>query len=105
MSTSTIRSVVLLLASVILLAAFHMRPSLTGTSIIALHALAVSIPTSLGFMLTDLEVDSFAGILSVVGVVTFGAAMAGVFASIMLSAGVLFIVLSIVLIIGISYFQ
>jgi hypothetical protein len=105
MSHSTVRSAILLLGSVVLLVGFYMQPSLTFTAIIGLHGLAVSLPTSLGFMLNELEVDTFTSILSVVGVVTFGAAMAGILASIMLSAGVVFVVVSILLIIGISYFQ
>jgi hypothetical protein len=105
MSHSTVRSAILLLGSVVLLVGFYMQPSLTFTAIIGLHGLAVSLPASLGFMLNELEVDTFTSILSVVGVVTFGAAMAGILASIMLSAGVVFVVVSILLIIGISYFQ
>jgi hypothetical protein len=105
MSNSTLRAAVLLVGSVILLMAFYMQPSLTFTALIGLHGLAVSIPSSLGFMLNELEVDSFTGILSMLGVLGFGVAMAGIFASIMLSAGVVFVVVSIVLIIGISYTQ
>jgi hypothetical protein len=105
MTDTIVKPVVLLLGSVILLAALYMQPNLDFTTMLGVHGLAVAIPTSLGFMLNDLEVNNLKGILSMLGVVGFGVALAGILTSIMLSAGVLFVVLSIVVIVALAYFD
>ena len=105
MSDSNFKAAVLLVGSLVLLAALYLQPSLTFTTMITLHALAISIPSGLRFVLNDVHADSFVGVLSMIAMLTFGVAIAGVFASIMLSAGILFIVLSIVLIIVLLMFE
>jgi hypothetical protein len=105
MSHAAVRALVLLMGCVILLAALYVQPAVTFFSGIAIHALAVCIPCSLGFMLTDLEVNSFKDFLTAVAVLSFGAVMAGMLTSIMLSAGVVFVVLSILFILGMTYWS
>lgn len=103
MSNSTVRASLLLVGSIILLAALYVHPSQSLFGMIVLHALAVSIPSSLGFVLHELDVDSFRNILSMLAVFAFGTAIAGLFLSLAVSAGILFVALSVAFIIGMTY--
>jgi hypothetical protein len=105
MKFSTIRAIVLLIGCVILLAALYVQTTITFFSGIATHALAVCIPCSLGFMMTELEVNNFKDFLEAVAVLSFGVVIAGMITMISLSAGVVFVVLSVVFIIGMTYWS
>lgn len=95
-------AMVLLIGSIVVLVGFLLTDDFPLPMIVAVHALTFAVASSAGFLLHDqIDASGFSGVMLLLAYASLGITLSGVFFTIMPSAGVLFSVVSIVVIVGV----